>query len=523
MLATRHTCLRLAFLLLAVSVATAGWLSGQAPADPRPTAAYTLISPEGRQTIPAVVLDGHDLVALEDLARLLGLTVREDRLSGGLVVTRKSKSAVLARSQGLASTGGRVVALPMAPVRSPRGWLVPVDFVGRALSQIYEERLELRRASRLIVAGAVTVPAVVLRTSPQGTGARLTIDITPPTGHTLEQRGQRLVLTLQADAVDANLSASGVPDVVSGPRVLDPAGVVVELGPRFQSLRWSEAPLEPAGTRIVVDITGPPPAPPAPAAPALPVPAAPPTGPVAAPPPTSAIRTVVVDPGHGGEEDGAIGPRGTMEKDITLVMARQLKAALEARLGVRVVLTREGDETVPLDERAAIANNHHADVFISLHANASVRSAATGAEVFYLSLDPADGNRTAAEPPGDLLPVVGGGERQVQMILWEMAQVAHLERSAALAELLEQQLRVRLAMSPRAIQQAPFRVLVGANMPAVLVETGFITNPAEETRLKSPAHQAAIVQAIVDGVVRFRDLLEGRGAGPATGPGEVRR
>jgi len=521
MLATRHARPPLAFLLLPAVVVTAAWSSGQAPTEPRAAAAYTLISADGRQSIAAVTLEGHDLVALEDLARLLTLTVREDRLSGGLVVTHQAKSVVLARTQGLASIGGRVVALPTAPVRSPRGWLVPVEFVGRALSQIYAERLELRRASRLIVVGAVTVPAVVLRASPQGTGARLTMDITPPTAHTLEQQGPRLVLTLRADAVDANLSAPGVPEVVSGPRVVDPASVVLDLGPRFRSLRWSEGPLEPAGTRILVDITGPPPAPPTPAAPTLPVPAAPSAGATPAPLPTSAVRTVVVDPGHGGEENGAIGPRGTMEKDIALVMARQLKAALETGLGVRVVLTREGDETVPLDQRAAIANNHHADVFISLHANASVRSAATGAEVFYLSLDPADGNRTAAEPPGDLLPVVGGGERQVQLILWEMAQVAHLERSAALAELLEQQLRVRLAMSPRAIQQAPFRVLVGANMPAVLVEVGFITNPTEEARLKSPAHQAAIVQAIVDGIVRFRDLLEGRGAGPAPGPGGI--
>jgi N-acetylmuramoyl-L-alanine amidase len=188
-------------------------------------------------------------------------------------------------------------------------------------------------------------------------------------------------------------------------------------------------------------------------------------------------------------------------------VAQRLKAAIEGRLGIRVLLTREADQTVSLDERAARANNNKADLFLSLHANASPRGAITGAEVFYLSLDEYGSEaRGVAEREGQAVPVFGGGTRQIELILWDMAQARYIEQSASLASLIEEELRKRITMSPRAIQQAPFRVLVGANMPAALVEMGFITNPDEERLLTSDAHQSGIVQALVDAIVRFRDV-----------------
>ena len=172
---------------------------------------------------------------------------------------------------------------------------------------------------------------------------------------------------------------------------------------------------------------------------------------------------------------------------MTLNVARKLKAALEARLGVRVILTRDADATVGLDERAALANNNKADLFVSLHANASVRNSAAGAEVFYLSLEEyGDQAQRVAKGETEALPVFGGGARDIEIILWEMAQARYIEESAALALAVEGALREHVPMSPRAIQQAPFRVLVGANMPAVLVEMGFITNPEQERQLASP-------------------------------------
>ena len=195
------------------------------------------------------------------------------------------------------------------------------------------------------------------------------------------------------------------------------------------------------------------------------------------------VRTVVIDAGHGGEEDGARGPVGTLEKDITLSVARRLRDAIESRLGLRVILTRNRDETVDLDERAAIANNNKADLFISFHANASTHPGPEGAAVFYLSIDEyGEEARELAGREGQTIPVVGGGTREIDLILWEMAQVRYLEHSAQFAGYVEGELGRRVTMSQGAIQQAPFRVLVGANMPAVLVEMGFISNPRQETR-----------------------------------------
>jgi N-acetylmuramoyl-L-alanine amidase len=232
--------------------------------------------------------------------------------------------------------------------------------------------------------------------------------------------------------------------------------------------------------------------------------------------PAGGIRTIVVDPGHGGAEEGARGPDGTLEKDVTLSVARRLKMALEARLGVRVLLTRDGDETVGLDERAAVANNNKADLFVSLHANASVRPAATGAEVFFLSLEEyGDQAQRVARGESESLPVFGGGTREIEVILWEMAQARYIEESAAFARSVEAALRERVQMSSRSIQQAPFRVLVGANMPAVLVEMGFITNAAQARQLVSEPFQTSIVQALVNAVVRFRDT---RPASPSSTP-----
>jgi N-acetylmuramoyl-L-alanine amidase len=136
-----------------------------------------------------------------------------------------------------------------------------------------------------------------------------------------------------------------------------------------------------------------------------------------------------------------------------------------------------------------------------------------GAEVYYLSIDRAAAEaRRMAESSDAQLPTLGGGTRTIDLILWETAQARYLEQSNALANLVEQALRARVEMSPRAVQQAPFRVLVGANMPAVLVEMGYLSNPEQEQALASGAYQDRVAQAVVDAIAKFRDLVERPGA-----------
>ena len=133
---------------------------------------------------------------------------------------------------------------------------------------------------------------------------------------------------------------------------------------------------------------------------------------------------------------------------------------------------------------------------------------AEGAEV-YLTVERADAEaRKRAEDNQATLPALGGGTRAIDLILWETAQARYLEQSSALAGFVEEALRGRVAMSPRAVQQAPFRVLVGANMPAALVEIGYLSNAEQETQLASGSYQDQVAQALLDALIKFRELLE---------------
>lgn len=491
-----------ATVVLAATLALTPAVLSQAPGP------YTVLTRDGRQPLPVRTIGGHEMVALDDLARLFNLTSRDDSLAGGLTISTSTQTIALTPGQTLVSVGGRLVSLPAPAVREGRSWFLPVEFIPRALGPALDTRLDLRRASRLIVTGDLRVPRVAARVEPLGSAARVTLDVSPMLPHSVVQEAGRLVVRFEADALDATLPASPSPDLVQGIRRLESGvGVAIDLGPRFATYRTTETPGERGGGRITLDV--------APAAPATttPEPAAPAPAPAppADPPPLFAltppggIRTIVIDPGHGGEDEGARGPQGTVEKAVTMSVARRLKAAIETRLGARVLLTRDGDRTIGFDERAAMANNNKADLFLSLHANASLRPAVAGAEVFHLNLaDYGDEARRLAEGNRDMLPTFSGGTREIEVILWEMAQARHIERSARFAALVEGALRERVPMSPRALQQAPFRVLVGVNMPAVLVEMGFLSNPDQEKQLASDSFQATLVQALLEAIVNFR-------------------
>jgi N-acetylmuramoyl-L-alanine amidase len=493
--------MRRGLILIAAVLVAAVSLAGQGapPASP-----LRLVSSTGTRTIPTIQNGDTELVALDDLTALFAVTVKEDAVARAFTVTYKGKTVVLSQNQALASISGRLVSMPASPAKISNRWYVPVEFIGRALSLVYDSPLELRKASRLVILGPLRVPRVVVHhdaTAPQG---RITIDLVPTVGHQVVQEPTRLLIKLDADLLDLTLPQIQSQGFVTAVHPGEPqTTLVVELGPRFGSVKAADAPLDPDGTRITLDLF---PAPestsaPSPSSPSsAPLPSSPPSAPLGSP----SVHTIVIDPGHGGDETGARGAKGTLEKAVTLSVARRLKAALETKLGARVLLTREGDQTVGLDQRAALANNNKAELFLSLHVNASLRRTASGAEVFYLSLDRADEEaRRVAESEGVAMPVFGGGTREIDVILWEMAQARHIEQSAGLARAIERSLRTSVPMSPRAIQQAPFRVLVGANMPAVLVEMGYITNGEQEGQLGGESLQARLVAALADAIGRF--------------------
>jgi N-acetylmuramoyl-L-alanine amidase len=360
-----------------------------------------------------------------------------------------------------------------------------------------------------VIVGDLRVPRVVARIEAGTTNASVTFDVTPPGIARVTSDPGRLVVAFDADALDLSLPLVPQQDFLQSVQPGDtPTTVRLITGPKFGMHRVTTSQPDASSSRVVIDLLPPGTESPAPAPP-LPLPA----DPLPLPVPATGVRTVVIDPGHGGEELGAQGTRGALEKDITLAVARRVRTLIETRLGLRVFLTRDADRTMSLDDRSAYANSQKADVFVSIHVNAAVRPAMKGAEVYYLSIDRAAAEaRRMAESSDAQLPTLGGGTRTIDLILWETAQARYLEQSNALANFVEQALRARVEMSPRAVQQAPFRVLVGANMPAVLVEIGYLSNPDQEQALASGAYQDHVAQAVVDAIAKFRDLVERPGA-----------
>lgn len=484
---------------------TSAHLGGQSPAQP----SLTLLSKEGRRALPLTIAGDQELVSLDDLASAFQLTIREESL-GAFTVAYKGKTILLTPDQPLVSIGGRLVSLPAPPTRAGRRWLVPVEFINRALGLVYDTRLDLRKASRLLIVGDLRVPRVTLRFEGPDP-VRLTIDASPRTMSTVSQEAPGvLAIKFDADALDPGLTPIQPGPVMQAVRVQEPATLLVDLGPRFSAFRASAQPLDTA-TRLTLDLLSAqtqaqPPPPTASAAPADTLP--PPPDLSVLNQPAGGVRTVAIDPGHGGNDDGVKGANGTKEKDLALTVARRLKAAIEGRLGIRVLLTRDDDRNVALDSRAATANNNKADLLISLHANASFRKTVVGASILYASFDREAEQTGRASLGSERLPTFGGGLRDVDLVFWNLAQTRHIGRSAEFAKIIEEQFHDRIPLSARPIDRAPLSVLESANMPAVLLEMGYLSNAAQETQMAGADYQNTLVQAVFDAVVRFRGTLE---------------
>jgi N-acetylmuramoyl-L-alanine amidase len=225
------------------------------------------------------------------------------------------------------------------------------------------------------------------------------------------------------------------------------------------------------------------------------------------------IQTMVIDPGHGGMETGAKGKFGNLEKDITLAISLKLKALVERNMGFEVVLTRDKDVDVSIENRSAIANNRKAGLFISIHANGAVQKKAAGSETFFLSLNATDeetrrlayleNNSSALQSRID-----PSTDDDLMMILWDMAQTAYIKQSSQLAEMVQGELDALLGTKNRGIKQAPFKILAGVACPAILVEAAFISNPEEEQKLASEDFQAKVAEAIYRGLARYLRMPE---------------
>lgn len=221
------------------------------------------------------------------------------------------------------------------------------------------------------------------------------------------------------------------------------------------------------------------------------------------------VNRVVIDAGHGGHDQGTVGPNGVLEKDVVLDVALRVAKLVQEKLGAEVVLTRSDDTFIPLQERTAIANNHHADLFLSIHANSSPASSVAGTETFFLNFTNSPGALDVAAREN------AGSDKSVgelKDLIRSITLNDKIEESRAFAQEVEKSISVNAskhnpAAKDRGIKRAPFVVLIGASMPSVLAEIGFLSNSRDEKNLGKADYRQKVAESLFKGIAQYSESL----------------
>ncbi|HEV7785807.1 MAG TPA: N-acetylmuramoyl-L-alanine amidase [Thermoanaerobaculia bacterium] len=502
-------------LLLPMLVAAQG---GQ-PQAPPPAARPTVVL-EGREIAVPVALAGNGpTFGLTPLAEALGGTLSTDASGESVSLKIADKEVVIGQGNAIITVGDAIVSLSQPPVQGEGGLQVPLDFLRKTFGDLLGYSFDWRpETQRLTIArrGSRDLPVSLDVVHLQGM-TTIVLSFPEEPRYKLNRQGSLIQVQMLADRLTPPAPKEIQDPLVQGVTI-DPGQIRLQLAEGAQAESYVlEKPF-----RLVFDVHR---------TSEVEVP----TSPNAPTERQSGIHTIVIDPGHGGVEVGAIGPSGIQEKELTLQLARELEAKLAQRLGVRVVLTRTEDALVPLDMRPAIANQNKADLFISIHLNSSLGSGAYGTETYFLSPQATD-NRASTSAAAENREAGGGAAtsdaagstassgnpaddtQDLQLILWDLAQTHHLGESQRFANMIQGELNEMLKLKDRGVKQAPFRVLMGATMPAVLVELGFISNPDEEKKLKDVVYREQLVDALSRAVAHYKALVENRPEIPTATP-----
>ena len=222
------------------------------------------------------------------------------------------------------------------------------------------------------------------------------------------------------------------------------------------------------------------------------------------------FKTIVIDAGHGGKDPGAVGYRGTKEKDIALDVAKRLEKKLSKNMNVKIIMTRDEDVFLRLSERTRIANESNGNLFISIHTNAAEDRRASGFETFLIGPNKNEAAVRVAARENAVLELEGTSGKKLtneDLIQATIAQSAFASKSEQFASMVQKEIKKRVQSRDRGVKQAGFYVLMGASMPNVLVELGFISNPSEEKKLRSPQYRDQLATAIYRAVEQYQKTL----------------
>ena len=467
--------------------------------------------------LPTVTHDGRSYVELTQLAASLQTkgaspakvvatpaSTRAQLQAGGKVVT-------LTRNWSQVLVNGKPVVLD-APVRVKQGkWLVPQSFVGRVVPTLVAATPAAGSPRVAAAAPDTSLEDVRVRSYPSFT--RIVVETSAAVTHRIESSGPK-----EARVRLIGLGSGGhtqeVGDGLISEVRLDRSGgdgllrVIYEgAAGSIRAITLADPP------RIVLDV----------ARPADP-------GERQSREQMTPLKTIVLDAGHGGHDSGATGPTGLMEKDLVLDVTRRVAKLVQERLGLKVLLTRDSDNFVTLRDRTSYANRQHADVFVSIHANAHREAAADGVETYFLSSEATDSTaRQVAAAENGVVQLEqqtgrgsGPGLDIVKAILWDLAQSEFQVESSRLAEVVHDSMTQTLRISNRGVKQAGFYVLGGAAMPAILLEIGFVTNPREERKLTDTKYRDEIARAILAGLAEYKRNWDQRARAAVDAPTATR-
>lgn len=360
--------------------------------------------------------------------------------------------------------------------------------------------LLLALAGGSLAVQAAEVEGVRVWSGPEAT--RVVLDLSGPADHRLFTLAgpDRIVVDLPRTSLLRPLTLQEAKGFVTSVRTGNRPGgelrVVFDLKSSVQPKSFLLPPNEQYGHRLVIDLE------PGGAEPIVRRAAAPAVA-------SGRDLVVVIDAGHGGEDPGASGSRGIREKDVVLAIARRLHDELERQPGIRPVLTRDGDYFIELNRRRQIAHEAQADLFVSIHADAYRNASATGATVYVLSekgaSDEVAKRLAARENASDLIGGVSLSDKDpiLRQVLLDLSQNAALSASTSAGERLIDRLGTVTAMRKRQVQRAQFLVLKSPDVPSILVETAYISNPKEEAALRDSNHQAQLARALAAGILDY--------------------
>jgi N-acetylmuramoyl-L-alanine amidase len=447
--------------------------------------------------LPVVLHEGRSYVELEQVATSLG--TRLDATAGSIRAYLRIPGHIVAftRNGAQVTVDGEPVVLE-DPVRVKRGvWLVPRGFAERVLLRLAampSRGAPAVRAAPEVALARAAGPAASLedlrfRSYPSFT--RVVLETSEAVSIRTEQDGPR-EMRVRVAGLEAEPRVEEIRDGLIGEVRLERAGADTLFRVLFEG---------PAGElktmvlvdphRLVLDFR-------------RPGEEATREGAQAAP-----LGLIVLDAGHGGPDAGAVGPSGLLEKELVLDVTKRVARLIEERLSVKVLLTRDSDQLVPLRDRTSVANRARADLFVSIHANAHRHAVSAGVETYFLSSEATDNeSRQLAALENSVIELETPSSRArldaVKAILWDLAQSEFQTESSRLAEVVQDSMTQSMRGSNRGVKQAGFYVLGGAAMPAILIEIGFVTNPREERRLREGRYRDEIALAIFNGLAEYK-------------------